>query len=321
VITPAARVSTLLAGLAPLGVVVVVALAFILLAPHAPFSVLDARTIAVHAVLVGIAGLGATLVIISGGLDLSVGSVLALCGVVAALTARMGWPLPLVIFSSLGAGLLCGTYNALLISALRLPAFIATLGTLGFFRGVAKWISDGRTVPAPTLGLDTLMQPTPAVSWLLVAPGVWITLALAACLAWIRSSTAFGRHVVAIGSNEVAARYAGLPIARRRCQVYALAGGLAGLAGLLQFSRLTVGDPTVAIGLELDVIAACVIGGASLRGGTGSIVGTLAGAVLMALLRNRCAAVGWPNFVQEMIVGHIIIGAVALDVLRRRRQP
>ncbi len=306
-------IASTLAVLSPLiGLVVVVAL-FAIVRSDRPLSIGDVRTIALHAMIVGTAGMGMTLVIISGGIDLSVGSMVALCGVVAALASRHGWPVSGVVVASISTGILCGAYNGVLITGLRLPPFIATLGTLGFFRGLAKWVSGGRQVEAPTRGLELWVQPAPPRAWMLVAPGVWLTLALVAITAFTLSRTVFGRHLTAIGSNEDAAKRCGLAIRRVKVRVYATAGAFVGIAGLMQFARLTQGDPTVAVGLELDVVAAVVIGGASLAGGQGSVLGTLAGAVMMAFLRNRCIACEWPNYVQEIIVGHVIIVAVAID--------
>jgi ribose transport system permease protein len=277
----------------------------------------DLRTVAVHAVMVAIVGIGMTMVILSGGIDLSVGSSVALSCVVAALAARAGWPLVGVAFAACAAGAMCGLYNGLLITLLRLPPFIVTLGTLGFFRGLSKLFAHSRVISAPTLGLETLVQPKPPHPAFVFAPAVWLMLLIAAAASVVVNRTVWGRHITAIGSNPVAARYLGLPVARRRAQVYIVCGALVGFAGLLQFGRLTVGDPTIAGGLELDAVAAAVIGGASLSGGTGSVFGAVCGAVMMAYLRNRCTALEWPNYVQEIIVGHIILLAVGLDQLRR----
>ncbi len=285
--------------LTPLAGLLVVVLIFLAIPPHAGVTVDQARTVAVHAVIVGIAALGATVVIANAGLDLSVGSVIALSGVVAALLLRAEHGLWLALPAAVVVGIACGAYNGGLVAGLRLPAFIATLGTLGFYRGVAKWISESRTVSAPTEGLEHLVSPRPPSS----------------------SPSSHGRsgHLLASGGNEAAARRCGIPVGRVRFAAYTIAGGLAGVAGVLQFARLRSGDPTVAIGLELDVIAAVVIGGASLSGGSASVLGTIVGAVMIAYLRNRCAVLGWPNYVQEMIVGHIVIIAVAFDLWRRRR--
>lgn len=281
--------------------------------------VMDLRMVAIQTVIVGTAAIGMTIVIASGGLDLSVGSAVALCSVVAAMAIRDGWPIALASALAVLVGAVCGLYNGVLVTALRIPPFIVTLGTLGLFRGVAKWLSGGMPVSAEPGWLAHLVSPIPTPRWLVVAPGVWLMLALALLTALAVRRTVLGRRAIAIGSNELAARYAGVHIARTKIAVYVAAGLFVGLAGLLQFGRLTQGDPTVAVGLELDIIAAVVIGGASLNGGRGSVLGALVGAFMMAYMKNRCVRLGWPSFVQEMIVGHIIIVAVAIDLWRQRR--
>lgn len=315
----ASRMAPALRALAPLAGLCFVLGLFLAIAPGHPPGLFDLRLVAVHAVLVATVGIGMTLVVISGGIDLSVGSTVALAGVVSALAARAGWPLAGVVIAAIAAGAACGCYNGLLIALLRLPPFIVTLGALGFFRGLSKWISAGSNIYAPTLGLDTFMRPDPPHPAWLVAPGAWLVVLLAAGAWVVLNRSVAGRQLAAMGDNPTAARYAAIPVARRRVQAYAACGALAGLAGALQFGRVTVGDPTISVGLELDVVAAVVIGGGSLAGGSGSIWGTVGGAVMMAFLRNRCTVLGWPNYVQEMIVGHIIIAAVALDLHSRRR--
>jgi ribose transport system permease protein len=314
--TPAERIVTALAPF--LGLLVVIAL-FYAIPPHPRVTLLDLQTVAVHMVIVGIAAMGMTFIIISGGIDLSVGSAIALASVAVALALKHGWPLPAAIAVALGTGAVCGLYNSLLITLLRLPPFIATLGTLGFYRGLAKWISNSMPVSAPAHGLDLWVRPVPVQEWLPFAPAIWLMLVLGVFLAAVLRYTILGRYTFAIGSNEATACLCGIRVPRVKVYIYVLAGLLTGLAGLMQFARLTQGDPTVAIGVELDVIAAVVIGGGSLSGGQGSMLGTLAGAFLMAYLRNRCTVLGWSNFVQEMIVGHIIIVAVAVDQWRVRR--
>lgn len=311
-----------------LGPLLVVAI-FYAIPPHVPVTLLNLQTVALHMVIVGIAALGMTFVIVSGGIDLSIGSAIALASVTAALvlkhtTAAQIPPLNALVLALLAAmatGAACGLYNGLLITLLRLPPFIATLGTLGFYRGVAKWLSDSMPVSAPTHGLEQWVATIPPapLRWMLFAPAVWLLAGLAIFAALVLRFSIFGRYALAIGSNEATARLCGIRVPRWKVAIYVAAGALTGLAGLMQFARLTQGDPTVAIGLELDVIAAVVIGGGSLAGGQGSIAGTLAGAFMMAYLRNRCVALGWSNYVQEMIVGHIIIIAVALDQWRLRR--
>lgn len=292
---------------------------FMAIPPHYVPSLLDARVVAVNAMIVAIAALGMTLIMISGGIDLSVGSSVALAGVVAALVMKSGSHPLLAGAAAVGVGALCGAYNGTLIVAFRIPPFIATLGTLGFFRGVAKWISGSGMVVAPPRGLDKLAEPIPTARWLFFAPGVWVMLVLACGMGVLLRATTFGLRATSIGSNQEAARRAGVPVGPTKVGVYAVAGLFVGIAGIMQFARLQLGDPTVAVGLELDVIAAVVIGGASLSGGHASIVGAVGGAVLMAFLRNRCTTLFWPQYVQDMIVGHIIIVAVALDQWRSRR--
>ena len=278
----------------------------------------------VQTVPVGLAAAGMTYVIISGGIDLSVGSIVALASVTSALTLHAGHGLAVSLLAAVATGLVCGVYNGLLINLLRLPPFIATLGTMGFYRGLAKWFSGSSTVPPEDLdGLDDWLHPLPeqaeVASFLGFPIGVWMLFVIVAGLAAALRFSLLGRYTLAIGSNEATARLCGIRIGRTKLGIYALAGLLAGLAGWMTLSRLTVGDPTSAIGLELDVIAAVVIGGASLAGGQGSVLGAFAGALLMMFLRNRCTAMGYPNYVQEIIVGHIIIIAVALDQWRLAR--
>lgn len=159
----------------------------------------------------------------------------------------------------------------------------------------------------------------PKSQWLLVAPGVWIAVFLAVIASVVLRQTVFGRRVFALGSNEAAARACGIATDRLKLCIYSLAGLLFGLAGVMQMSRLRQGDPTVAAGLELDIIAAVVIGGGSLNGGEGSILGAMIGALIMAFLRNGCQQVGWPNYIQEIIIGALIVFAVAIDRWRSSR--
>ncbi len=299
------------------GLVLVIAL-FSALAPEAFPTLTNFRTVATQTVIVAIAAMGATLVIISGGIDLSVGSVVALTTVVAALALQAGQPPVLAAALGLASAGLCGLLNGLIITRLRIVPFIATLGMMSLVRGAAKLLAKGETVRPPFSWLEDLMSKTPPRPWMLVSPGVWLMILVATATSIVLARTVFGRRVVAIGSSEATARLCGIPVERIKTLVYALAGALAGLGGLMQFSRLTLGDPTVAVGLELDVIAAVVIGGGSLSGGEGSVMGTLIGAFILQFLRNGCNQVGVDNYVQDMIIGGLIIAAVALDQARRR---
>jgi ribose transport system permease protein len=187
---------------------------------------------------------------------------------------------------------------------------------LGIARGLAKWLAGEQTVNAPATWINNLAVAFPSPRWLLVAPGVWWTLVLAVLAAVILRKTVFGRHIFALGSNETAARACGIHTSRLKIWIYSIGGLLFGLAGVMEMSRLRQGDPTVAVGVELDIIAAVVIGGGSLAGGEGSILGSMIGALIMAVLRNGCQQMGWPNYIQEIIIGGIIVLAVAADRLR-----
>jgi ribose transport system permease protein len=259
-----------------------------------------------------------TLIIISGGIDLAVGSTIALTGVVTALGINSGMSPALALAAGILVGGLVGVVNGLVITRLKVVPFIATLGMLGIGRGVAKWLANEQTVNMPATWLNELLVMFPNPSWLLVAPGVWIAIVLAVLAAIVLRQTVFGRRVFALGSNEAAARACGIATDRLKIWIYGLAGLLFGLAGVMQMSRLRQGDPTVAAGSELDIIAAVVIGGGSLNGGEGSILGSMIGALIMAFLRNGCQQVGWPNYVQEIIIGTIIVVAVAVDRWRAR---
>ena len=299
-----------------IGLILVLAL-FGFLEPDRFLSLYNLKTVSVQTVIVALGALGMTFVIISGGIDLSVGSVVALVTVATALLLDAGVAPVLAIAGGVAAGAACGLVNGLLITSLGIVPFIVTLGMLGMARGFAKYLADEQKVDAPASWLPDLMMKTPEPGWLLLAPGVWAMLGLAVLMAIVLRRTKFGVHITAIGSNEATARLCGVRVNRSKVAVYTLAGMFMGLAGVMQFARLTVGDPTTAMGMELDVIAAVVIGGGSLAGGAGSILGSLIGAFIMSLLANGCNLTGVPNYVQEVIIGAIIVAAVALDRLRR----
>lgn len=265
--------------------------------------------------------LGMTYVIVNGGIDLSVGSVAAFCSVVIAWLAMHHYSPEVALIGGLAAGALCGLFNGTIITKLKVVPFIVTLGTMMAVRGLAKGLSNEQKIDAPETWLNSLVATLHSgQKWMLFPAGVWAIFALALLMALMLRYTRFGRHVVAIGSNEQAARLCGVPIDRVKLMVYTISGLFAGLAGLVTFSRLTVGDPTTSVGLELDAIAAVVIGGASLNGGQGSIAGSLLGALIMATISAGASQRGYSNWVQEVITGAIIVLAVALDRLRVRGQ-
>ena len=302
-----------------LGLLLVIAVFSLLMDSPARFlSPNNLRIVLSQTVIVAIGAIGMTLIIISGGIDLAVGSTIALTGVVTALAINAGFSPTTALAAGILTGGVVGVVNGLAITRLKVVPFIATLGMLGVARGIAKWLANQQTVNMPSTWLNELLVMFPDPAWLLVAPGVWITIALAICAAIVLRNTVFGRRVFALGSNEAAARACGIATDRLKIWIYGLAGLLFGLAGVMQMSRLRQGDPTVAAGSELDIIAAVVIGGGSLNGGEGSITGSMIGALIMAFLRNGCQQVGWPNYIQEIIIGAIIVIAVAIDRWRTR---
>ena len=281
------------------------------------FAPANVELMARQTAIVCTAALGMTIVIALGGIDLSVGSMISLGTVVIALLLQQG-------VSPIGAALggifavgACGLLNGVLITQLRLVPFIITLGTMLVIRGAAKGVAEERRIEAPMTWLNDLLRTQPGQLGL--PGGIWTVIVLALLVAGLLRYTRFGRHVLAIGSNERMARLCGVPIAWTKIVVYALSGLLTGVAGLLQFSKLAVGDPTVAVGLELDVIAAVIIGGGSLLGGRGSVAGTVMGAGIMAIIQVGCTQKGLASWVQQILTGAIIVAAVALDKVRTGR--
>ena len=321
--TPARSASAWLSTLGPLIGLVLVYLFFALIGPDSFTSIRTIETIARQTAIVGTAALGMTLVIILGGIDLSVGSIVAMTSVVVALVLNRvgggGGPAAAIVMAML-AGALTGLTSGTLITRLKVAPFIVTLGMLLLVRGVAKGLAKEQKVDAPLTWLVELLASLPPErSWMLVPPGVWMLALLALATAVVLRYTRLGAHIFSIGSNEKTARLCGVHVERVKVTVYTLTGALAGLTGVLQFSRLTVGDPTVAVGLELDVIAAVVIGGGSLSGGEGTVTGTLVGAFIMTVIRAGTSQMGLPNWVQEIVTGTIIVAAVAIDRWRHRR--
>lgn len=327
--------------------------------------------------VVGVAAIGATWIIVAGGIDLAVGSTIALAGMVGALALRSGLPWPVAA----GATALCGACVGFAIGALvtgallrlllagaaaaaaafvatafgglsageaggggqmtgwiaslagaavavivwqltarvrwslPLSPFIVTLGLWGALRGLAKGLGGNQPVYFPRNDdLAALMLPRSAMP----PTGVWVMLAVAAVAAFALRRTVFGRHVLALGQNREAARLSGLPVVGLERGVYVVGGLCAGIAAVLQVSYLSMGDPTTAQGYELKAIAAAVIGGASLAGGAGSMVGTVFGALVMTVVDNGCTKLGLDNWVQDVATGAIIVAAVAVDRVRQK---
>jgi ribose/xylose/arabinose/galactoside ABC-type transport system permease subunit len=298
----------------PLVALVCVYMVFAALSPDTFARAANLVTMARQTVVVAIAAVGMTLVIVHGGIDLSVGSGVALSTVVVALLLKAGYaPLPSCLGGIACVGL-AGLATGAIVTRLRIAPFIVTLGAMSILRGAAKGLANEQKIDVDPRGLDTLLGP-PQNGFF--PPGVWIAVALAILAAAVLRSTRFGRHVFAVGSNEATARLCGIEVNRVRVAVYTIAGILAGLAGVMEFSTLTVGDPTDSIGLELEVIAAVVIGGASLSGGEGTVAGSMVGALLMTVIKTGGTHLGLPNWVQEIGTGAIILVAVAVDRARK----
>lgn len=265
--------------------------------------------------VINIMALGMTLIIVSGGIDLSVGAILAMGGLLGTMTMEKGQPIPFGIIIGILTGCLCGFVNGLLTTRLKINPFIVTLGTLGIVRGATLIISNGLPVHQIPKEFSFLGEGN-----VLGVPFVlWILLTCAVIVHVIMEHTKLGRYAFAIGSNPDAAFYAGIPVAFHTTVVYAIGGMLTGLAGMIEASRLMTGQPTAGQGYELQAIAAVVIGGGSLRGGEGSVIGTLVGAFIMGLLSNGSDLLGISPYLQQAIIGAVIILAVSFDELRKRK--
>jgi ribose transport system permease protein len=272
-------------------------------------------SVARQTAVINIMALGMTMIIVAGGIDLSVGAILAFAGFLGAKAIESGAPIPVGLLIGLGAGAFWGLVNGVLTVRLKIAPFIVTLGTLGIIRGLTLIYSGGLPVAGLPrafgfLGEGTLLG-LPVVLYVLVACAVLTHVLL--------DYTRLGRYAYAIGSNREAAVYAGIPVAFHLASVYAINGMFTGLAGMIEASRLMTGQPTAGQGYELQVIAAVVIGGGSLSGGEGSVLGTLIGAFIMGLLANGCDLLGISPYVQQAVIGAVIILAVTLDEVRKRR--
>jgi ribose transport system permease protein len=261
-----------------------------------------------------IIAVGMTFVIISAGIDLSVGSILAFSGVVLAKSIQIGLPLPLAMLMGLSVGLLCGWVNGILISYGRLPPFISTLGMMSVARGAALLFTKGRPISGFSAEFRFLASgeifriPMPVIMMILVYVVAHFVL----------TRTKLGRYTYAIGGNEEAAVLSGVNVKLCKTMVYGLCGMLSGLAAILLTARLNSAQPIAGIMYELDAIAATVIGGTSLSGGQGTILGTLIGAFIMGVLRNGLNLLGISSFIQQIVIGSVIIIAVLVDMALRR---
>ena len=285
------------------------------LTPHF-LTVSNLLNVAEQTAINAVIAVGMTFVIISAGIDLSVGSIVALSGVVLASALQAKWPAPLAMLAGLAVGVGCGIVNGLLITRGRLPPFIATLGLMSVARGAALVYTDGR----PISGFEASFRWLSTGRFLEIPAPVLVTVLVYVAFHVVLTRTRFGRYVYAIGGNEEATRLSGVSVRFHKTMVYALAGGLSALAAVLLTARLNSAQPIAGMMYELDAIAATVIGGTSLLGGEGSLGGTLIGALIMGVLRNGLNLLGVSSFLQQIVIGVVIIGAVLIDSTLKRGQ-
>jgi len=293
-------------------------------------TVNNGLTVLLQTAVIGLLAIGMTLVIVTGGIDLSVGSVLALSGVVAGLTIKAGLPVAPAMGLGVLAGAACGAVNGLVITKMRITPFVATLGMMMMARGLALQLTGAAPISRlgdsfGTLGNGALFRVVeqgangfPRV----VFPGIpypAILLLIVALLgAYVLTRRQTGRHIFAVGSSEEAARLSGVNVDRTKIRAYTASGALAGLSGMVLMSRLVTVQPNEGVMYELDAIAASVIGGASLMGGVGSISGSMIGAFIIGVLRNGLNMAGTSSFIQQIVIGAVVIGAVYVDRIRNR---
>jgi ribose transport system permease protein len=284
------------------------------------FTVRSVLSLALQTSTTTLMGIGVTFTIITAGIDLSIGSVVALTGTVAVIAAIAGVPIWLSWLIGVAIGVFCGLLNGLMITGLKLPPFIATLGMTFVVRGVALTITNANAWPAPeafgSLGNNTLFGTGPQFPG--ISYPVLIMIVVALICHFVLRKTRVGRYTFAIGSNEEAARLSGIRVSWVKIVNYMMCAGLAGLVGVILASRMVTSQPNSASGYELNAIAASVIGGTSLMGGVGTIGGTVIGSFIMGILTVGLTMQGANYFMQQIVVGLVVIGAVAFDQIRRK---
>lgn len=289
------------------------------------FSVLSSRFLSSRNLLniarqtsyIIIAGCAITFLMISGNFDLSIGSAAALTGVSMALLARAGVPLPVAILAAIGIGLVIGYFNALMVVRFEIPPFIATLGTMLICRGIALIITDGKTIRNgmpdnyKILGRGELLGlPFP----------IWIMLAIIIISVILQNKTVLGKYSIAIGGNRLAAELSGINVKKMIVLLFVIVGGVVGLTGAIMSSRLGIGEPNIGNGFEFDVIIAVILGGTSLAGGEGSVLGMVVGALLIGVIGNGLDMLSVLTFYQSIIKGIVLVGAVLLDQKLKSRE-
>jgi ribose/xylose/arabinose/galactoside ABC-type transport system permease subunit len=286
-----------------------------ILTPHF-LTVANALNVMEQTSINAIVAIGMTFVIISGGIDLSVGSLVAVAGVVLAGVLKAGWPIPVAIAAGLAIGAATGLINGIVIAFGRLPPFIMTLGMMSVARGAALLMTDGR----PISGFDASFRSIATGRIAGVPAPIVLTLALYAVSHFVLSRTRFGRYVYGIGGNEEATRLSGVNVRFHKTMVYVVSGVMSAIAAVLLTARLNSAQPIAGIMYELDAIAAVVIGGTSLSGGEGHLGGTLIGALKMGVLRNGLNLLGVSSFLQQLVIGVVIIVAVLVDIMVKEKR-
>ncbi|HBF36511.1 MAG TPA: ribose ABC transporter permease [Firmicutes bacterium] len=282
-----------------------------------PFRTLNnLLTVALQTSIISFIGVGVTFVIITAGIDLGIGSVIALSGVATGLAMNAGCPSLPAILLGLVVGIICGLFNGFVISNMKLPPFIATLGTMMIARGLALYITNAAPITVSSPFFDLLGGTIPGTNF---PVPIIIMILVALVFAFVLNKTRLGRYAYAIGSNEEAARLSGLKIKRTKYMLYAISGLLAALAGIVLASRLSTAQATAGNAYELDAIASAVIGGTSLNGGVGTIMGTMIGAFIIGVLRNGLNMLGVSSFIQSIVIGGVLIVAVYIDQLRNKK--
>jgi ribose transport system permease protein len=262
-----------------------------------------------------IVAVGMTFVIVSGGIDLSVGSIVALSGVVLGVALQSGQPMPAALFLAGAVGLVCGLANGALVSWGGLPPFIVTLGTMSIARGAALLFTEGR----PVSGFDPGFRILATGRIAFIPAPVIVTILVYVAAHFVLTRTTFGRYVYAIGGNEEATRLSGVSVRFHKTMIYGVSGLMSAIAAIILTARLNSAQPIAGMMYELDAIAATVIGGTSLMGGEGSLGGTLVGALIMGVLRNGLNLLGVSSFLQQIVIGGVIVVAVLLDTILKRR--
>jgi ribose transport system permease protein len=310
-----ARASRSTVRVESLVVLVLLVAAMSILSPYF-LSVSNFLNILLATAVIGVLAIGATFVISSAGLDLSLGSVLGFAGVVGALAVKeVGLPWPMAIPACLLAGALAGAINGFLVTRGRIPAFIVTLGMLGIARGAALVLTGGKPVYGLPAELLYLGQGRPFA----IPTPVFIFLGVALLAHYVLAYTRFGKHTLVIGDNEAAARATGIHVEAHRLKLYTLSGVMAGIAGLIFMARVNAGDPTAGLSYELTAITAAIIGGTNLFGGRGSVLGTVIGALIMGVLQNGLNLLAVQSYYQQMAIGAVLILAVWLDRVNAAR--